>query len=211
MSLSSFNYIDYLILLVVLVSAGTAAWRGFLYETLSILAWIAAAFAALYFGPWVAPRAREWIPLPWAGSLAAYAGVFLVVFVPLSFLSHRLSQGVKRSAIGGLDRLFGVAFGVVRGLAVMGLVYIAFIYFVPVGRQPHAVAEAQLLPVVQKSGEVLLSLLPGRDHAGVAAKSEPRDSLGELIRQNEEANREAKTYGAKDRRALDNLVKSGKP
>src|SRR4051812_27283247 len=120
----SFNIVDYLIILVVLVSAGYAAWRGFMSETLSILAWIAAAFATLYFGPLVVPRAREWISIPWLGSLAAYAGVFLVFFVPLAFLSHRFSQSVRHSAIGTLDRLLGVGFGVVRGLAVVGLIYL---------------------------------------------------------------------------------------
>ncbi len=208
----SFNIVDYLIILVVLVSAGYAAWRGFMFETLSILAWIAAAFAALYFGPWVVPHAREWISIPWLGSLTAYAGVFLVVFVPLAFLSHRFSQSVKHSAIGALDRLLGLAFGVVRGLAVLGLVYLAMLYFVPVREQPQSIAQARLLPVVEASSEALLSLLPGRDRPEFAGKpGYPRDSLADLIRKNKEANGGGKTYGAKDRGALDSLVKSGKP
>ena len=46
----SFNFVDLLIVLTILVSAGYAAWRGFLSETLSVFAWAAAAFAT----PWCA-------------------------------------------------------------------------------------------------------------------------------------------------------------
>src|SRR4051812_24680052 len=128
----SFHFIDFLIVLVIVVSAGYAAWRGFISETLTIFAWAAAAFGTLYFGPWVVPLARSLIATPWIGSLAAYAGVFLVIFIPLSFMSHRFSETVKHSPIGPLDRALGVAFGVVRGLVVVALGYLAFTYFVPV-------------------------------------------------------------------------------
>ena len=107
----SFNLIDFLVVAVILVSAGYAAWRGFVSETLSIFAWAAAAFATLYFGPWVVPLARDLISTPWLGSLAAYAGVFLIVLIPLAFISHRFSESVKHSALGPLDRALGIAFG----------------------------------------------------------------------------------------------------
>jgi membrane protein required for colicin V production len=220
----SFNLVDFLVVAVIVVSAGYACWRGFVSETLSIVAWAAAAFATLYFGPWVVPLARGVIATPWLGSLAAYAGVFLVVLIPLSFMSHRFSEGVKRSAIGPLDRALGIAFGVVRGLLVVGVAYLAFDYFVPISKQPAAVTQARLLPLVQSSGEVILSLVPGRDHADftgeppAADKSADKgDKLGELIRNQdaqptpEPAKKAAKTYGAKDRRALDTLLKGGKP
>jgi membrane protein required for colicin V production len=212
----SFHFLDFLIVLVIVVSAGYAAWRGFLSETLSVFAWAAAAFGTLYFGPWVVPLARSVIATPWLASLAAYAGVFLVIFVPLSFMSYRFSETVKRSPIGPLDRALGIAFGVVRGLIVIALAYLAFTYFVPVRQQPAWVTEARLLPLMQSSADVLLSVVPNRTHEDFAAAPErPKsDSLGSLIqRQNEEANKSSppvkksgKTYGAEDRRALDSLL-----
>lgn len=228
----SFNFVDFLIVVVIVISAGYAAWRGFLSETLSIFAWAAAAFATLYFGPWMVPLARGFIATPWAGSLAAYAAVFLVVFIPLSFMSYRFADSIRHSPIGPLDRALGVAFGVVRGLVVVGLGYLAFTYFVPVRDQPRWVTEARFLPLMQNSAEVLLSLIPGRDHTDFATVPGGRtkeDPLGALIeRQNQAANAvpktdgtektrkseeksAGKTYGAKDRRALDTLLKTGKP
>ena len=226
----SFHFLDFLIVLVIVVSAGYAAWRGFLSETLSVFAWAAAAFGTLYFGPWVVPLARSMITTPWLASLAAYAGVFLAIFIPLSFMSYRFSETVKHSPIGPLDRALGVAFGVVRGLIVIALAYLAYTYVVPVRQQPTWVTEARFLPLMQSSAEVLLSVVPNRAHADFAgAPEKPKsdrvgdliqrqndhpDGLGALIqRQNEDANKSSppvkkggKTYGADDRRALDSLL-----
>jgi uncharacterized membrane protein required for colicin V production len=159
----SVSFLDCLIVLIVIVSAGYACWRGFLWETLTIFAWVAAAFGCLYFGPYIVPLTRSLVNEAWLASLLAYAAVFLAVFIPLAFMSHRFSESVKHSPIGPLDRAAGVAFGVVRGLVVVGLAYLAFTYFVPIRQQPKWVTEAELLPMVQSTSEILLSVVPDRD------------------------------------------------
>ncbi|HEX3754414.1 MAG TPA: CvpA family protein [Rhizomicrobium sp.] len=211
----SITTVDFLTGLVVLVSTVYAVWRGFLWETLSVFAWIAAAFACLYFGPAVIPLTRSMISASWLASLVGYVLVFLAVLIPLSFISHRFSQTVKSSPIGPFDRALGAAFGVVRGLVIVGLVYIAFTYFVPVPRQPHWLAKAQMLPVIQGTDEVLLSLVPERDHPDFAVSPGSKDEVGDLIRRNDEAGavrhrhaRAKNRYGARDRQALDRLIEA---
>jgi membrane protein required for colicin V production len=207
----SVTFLDCLIVLIIVVSAGYAAWRGFLWETLTIFAWVAAAFACLYFGPYVIPLVRGMVSEPWLASVLAYAAVFLAVFIPFAFMSHRFSESVKHSPIGPLDRAAGVAFGVVRGLVVVGLAYLAFTYFVPIRQQPHWVTEARLLPAVQSTADVLLSVVPDRprdysyapQHAVIrqappqAASNPPEmsghDPMADLIRKNEGANSVPKT------------------
>jgi len=217
--LQSLNPVDYGILLVILASSVYAAWRGFMAEALAILAWIAAAFATLYFGPWAAPLLGKWITTHWLASLLGYVLVFLVVFAPLSFLSHRFSDSMRKSAAGTVDRLMGFLFGIVRGVVVVALVYLALSY--AVAAQPRIVKEAHFLPWVQRSSAFLIDLLPARDRpAGINADSAatPSDDLGNLIRREDAANSSSpaqnaapgagKTYGARDRRALDTLLEA---
>ena len=160
----SVNFIDCLIVLIIVVSAGYAAWRGFIWETLTIFAWAAAAFSCLYFGPYLVPMTKSLVNTDWLAGLLAYSAVFLAVFIPFAFMSHRFSQSVKNSPIGPLDRAAGVAFGVVRGLVIVGLAYMAFTYFVPIRQQPHWVSEAKLMPMVQDTADILLSVVPSREH-----------------------------------------------
>ena len=196
----SVTFIDCLIVLIIVVSAGYAAWRGFLWETLTIFAWVAAAFGCLYFGPYLIPMMRSMVNEAWLASLLAYALVFLAIFIPLAFMSHRFSATVKHSPIGPLDRAAGVAFGIVRGLVIVGLAYLAFTYFVPIRNQPRWVTEARLLPMVQSAADVMLSVVPDhpRDYTYVPKHEEEvrqapppaasHDPMADLIRKNEAAN-----------------------
>ena len=84
--------------LVIIASTVYATYRGFVSETLSIFAWVAAAFATLYFGPWLAHLMREMIsPRLARRGRSATRAVFLVVVIPLSFMSFRFSEDVKKS------------------------------------------------------------------------------------------------------------------
>ena len=208
------SWVDLLVAVVVIASTITAVARGFVRETLSIFAWAAAAFATLYFGPAVAALLRARIATPLVGPLIAYAGIFLVVLIPLSFVSYRFSEGVRNSPIGTLDRSLGVPFGILRGLALVGLAYLAFSLIVPVRAQPDWVNKARLLPLIQQSSDVLLSLVPNRVRAPLVT-SASANTAGVPIPQ--PAPRLArlhprKIYHADDRHALDHLIEvTGKP
>jgi membrane protein required for colicin V production len=224
MSALGITYIDPIVVIVVVVSAIYATYRGFVSETLSIFAWAAAAFATLFFGPKLAPIARGLLSSPVLGVMLGYAAIFLVVLIPLSFLSFRFAQSVKNSAVGTLDRSLGAAFGVVRGLAIIGLAYIAFTTVIPVRSQPDMVANAKTLPVIQVSAQALLSLVPDQHLIGgkaetpqAAAQPQPAPAGTPVPAPKPEPAKKhgKKAYGAKERSQLDNLIDStsgnGKP
>ena len=224
MSALGITYIDPIVVIVVVVSAIYATYRGFVSETLSIFAWAAAAFATLFFGPKLAPIARGFVSSPVLGVMLGYAAIFLVVLIPLSFLSFRFAQSVKNSAVGTLDRSLGAAFGVVRGLAIIGLAYIAFTTVIPVKSQPDMIANAKTLPVIQVSAQALLSLVPDQhvmtgkaETPQAAAQPQPAPAGTPVPAPKPEPAKKhgKKAYGAKERSELDNLIDStsgnGKP
>ena len=171
MSAVGLSYIDPIVVLVIVVSAIYATYRGFVSETLSVFAWAAAAFATLFFGPKLAPYARGLTSSPFLGQLIGYAAIFLVVLIPLSFVSYRFSESVRNSPVGTLDRSLGAMFGIVRGLAIVGMAYIAFTTIVPVRSQPAWLTGAKSLPLIRGSAQVLLAVVPDQ-HLGTA-KAEP--------------------------------------
>jgi uncharacterized membrane protein required for colicin V production len=222
----SFTFVDLLVIGTIFVSAGYAAYRGLVSETLSIVAWAAAAFATLWFGAAVVPLAKGMISEPLIATVVAYAVVFLLVLIPLQFLSYRFSQQVKSSTVGPLDRALGGAFGVLRGLAIIGFAYLILDSFVSFDHQPAAVRSAGTLPLMQGSTEVILSLVPHRGGKDVeppaqtvqeaAAPSAPKTSQpAEIVPKPKPAasaakatKKPSKTYGARDRRALDTLLET---
>lgn len=224
MSALGLTVVDPIVLAVIFISAAYATYKGFVSETLSIFAWAAAAFATLFFGPKLAPVTRGLVAAPWLGVLIGYALIFLIVLIPLSFMSFRFAGSVKNSPVGTLDRVLGAVFGIVRGLAIVGLAYIAFTYVVSVRSQPDWVAKAWTLPIVKGSSEVLLSLIPNQN-LGVAKEERAANPEQKAVNAPVPVPKPAQTaapkkthhnsYGAKERGELDRLIEqtggSGNP
>jgi membrane protein required for colicin V production len=187
--------IDLIVIVIVLLSAFIALWRGLVRETFSIFEWVASAYVALRMAPVFQPMVAGLIAPPWLAWVAVFLGTFLIVLVPLSIMTHRFAEIVKRSEIGAIDRALGFVFGVGRGLVIVGLAYIAYASFVPLESQSATVTGARLFPVIQNSSEVLLSLVPGTKSESDAV------SQGKDLEQ-------AKTYGAQERGALDRLFEA---
>lgn len=222
----SFLFVDLFVVLVILGSAAYAVWKGFVAETLSIVAWAAAAFASLYLGHWVGRTIAPLIGTPWLSMVIGYAAVFVAAFIPLQFASHRFSEGVKHSPVGPLDRVLGATFGIVRGLAILGVAYLIFTAFVPIRSQPEWLLNARTLPLIQSSSEVILALIP--DHGDRPAGSERRTpppervegprTIEDLLPKPTETRhppkpakpekKPKKGYGAGDRRELDRLIET---
>lgn len=186
--------IDLVVIAVILISAFVALWRGLVRETFSIFEWVASAYVALRLSPVFQPMLAGIVEPPLLAWIAAFVGTFVIVLVPLSILTHRFSEIVKRSEIGPVDRVLGFVFGIGRGLVIVGLGYIAFASLVPPENHPASLTGARLFPLIQNSSEVLLSMVPGTgSESGTVSQGDGQGT---------------KAYGAEDRGALDRLFEA---
>lgn len=152
--------VDFAIMGILLVS-GMIAWhRGFLKETLSVSAWLIAALVAVFIWPVTTPLGRKMLPeLGMLADFLALVAVFFIVLVPVSFISFRLSEVVRGSRAGPLDKSLGFVFGLARGLLIVGVAYGLFTTFdKDEQNHPKWLREARLLPVVQGTADVLKTL-----------------------------------------------------
>ena len=61
--------LDWVFLTVLAASLALGAWRGLVYEVLSVLGWI----AAFVLAQWLAPDAAAWLPMGRSGEALRYA------------------------------------------------------------------------------------------------------------------------------------------
>jgi membrane protein required for colicin V production len=119
------NGVDWVILAILTVSVVIGLWRGLVAELLSLVIWVAAFWVAASFGPAVAARLEHVISLPIARIGLGYALCFIAVLIAgalVRFATRRLIWG---TGLSGIDRLFGMLFGFVRGaLLVTVLVFL---------------------------------------------------------------------------------------
>jgi membrane protein required for colicin V production len=152
--------LDVILLVVMLISGLLAMIRGFMREILSIGAWIIAALVTLYSYARVLPVIHSYFSSNLIAKGISIAGVFLLTLLIVSIVTVRISDMVLDSRVGALDRTLGFLFGLVRGLFVVVVAYVFFVWLVPPHSRPDWVKEAKSAVVLQSSGDWLKSMLP---------------------------------------------------
>ena len=169
------NGLDLAVLTVILMSGVFAFARGFVKEALSIAAWVGAGFAALYGSIYLLPLAGRFLPKGPVTDAVGGIVIFLVVLIALSLLTSRVSRRVKQSALSAVDRSLGLLFGLVRGVVLVCLGYLALSWAVPEDQlqQPRWIAKARTLPFLESGADRLRGLVPTayRDRAAAAVRN----------------------------------------
>lgn len=117
--------LDWIFIAVLLGSMLLGAWRGLVYEVLSLMGWVVAFMVARTWAQEVA----VWLPLDGWDMQLRYAAAFVLLIVGalfawgvISWLSKQLIEAV---GLRPVDRTLGALFGVLRGgllLLVLALV-----------------------------------------------------------------------------------------
>ena len=111
--------LDWVFVAVLLASLLLGAWRGLVYEVLSVMSWIAAFILAQLFAPEVAGM----LPMDGSGQAVRYAAAFVLVFIAVVFAGALVAWITKKmiEAVGlrPVDRLLGAVFGVLRGVVML--------------------------------------------------------------------------------------------
>lgn len=111
--------LDWIFIAVLVISMLVGAWRGLVYEVLSLANWI----AAFVLAQWFAPAAAHWLPMSGGTEVVRYVIGFVLVFIVALFVGGMLAFLIRKlvAAVGlrPVDRVMGAAFGIVRGVVVV--------------------------------------------------------------------------------------------
>lgn len=106
------------IIVILLVGGGMVfGWlRGFVAEVLSLFAWFLAILALRVLHPPLSDALERPIGTASGAAVLAFIIIFGLVFVGGKFASRRVGSRVRNSVVGPLDRVLGAAFGALKGL-----------------------------------------------------------------------------------------------
>lgn len=125
---------DWALLAVLAFSMVLGAWRGLVFEVLSVLGWV----VAFVLAQWFAPDVTVHLPIGNASESVRYVAAFALLFVLTAFACGLVAALVKRlvQAVGlrPVDRVLGMGFGLLRG-AILILAAGVIISSTPLQRQ----------------------------------------------------------------------------
>jgi len=118
-------WVDFLIIGIILISALISIVRGFVKEVFSLASWILAFWVALLFYPHMATLLVDYVVTPSIRSFVAFTSLFVVTLILGALVNHLISQVVKKTGLSGTDRMLGIIFGLIRGVAIVTLLVLA--------------------------------------------------------------------------------------
>lgn len=159
--ISHFNGFDIGVLVVLGFFGLLGIVQGFTRLALVLSSWAGAGFITIYGLPHAKPYVREYITSTLLGDVLAAFGIFLVSLILFTLLSRLISELIKGSLLGGLDRSLGLVFGV--GLGGLSIV-LAFVFSVVIWKNPEKrpvmIQESRSLPYMVQGVTMLDGVLP---------------------------------------------------
>lgn len=165
---------DLIFLCVLLLSALFGLIRGVTKEILSLVSWFGAVSMAYLLFPLTQHIARSHIANPMLADGITILGIFIIFLVVLTLVSHFFTSQIRQSALSGLDRSLGVAYGLLRGCAIFFVfeLFISCLWLRP--DHPDMVKNSRFANFIYKGSDTLYSILPKQTQLWVQSLQEKR-------------------------------------
>ncbi len=168
------NKFDLIFLSILAISAVMGVIRGITKEILSLLSWIGAVAMAYILFPMTQYLARSKISNPWLADGVTMFAIFIIFLVVLTLISHFLTSRVRASALSGVDRSLGIAYGLLRGCALLFIfeLVVSCIWLRP--DHPDLIKQSRFVNFMYKGSDTLYIVLPKEAQDWIRSLQEKR-------------------------------------
>ena len=157
------NWLDIVLLIVIVASVVASMTKGFSREVIGLIAAVAALFAGLWFYGTVGSFLLPYVSTNGVANFCGFVIVFFGVIVAGALVSIIAGHLIKATGLSFIDRLFGVVFGLGRGMVIAVAIVLAILTFAPgvqAGSPPASVSRSRLAPYMVEAARVLTAIAP---------------------------------------------------
>lgn len=151
-------WVDYVILAILVVSAGISVLRGFLREAISLAGWVLAFWLALTFADDISALFATSISQPSMRHAVAFFAIVVITLIVTAIVMYLVRLIVDKTEITGTDRALGIVFGIARGIVIVAIL-VLFAGLTALPQDPWW-RESLFLPHIQVLAEEIRNVLP---------------------------------------------------
>ena len=210
--------IDLILIAIILVSGLFALYRGLIRELLGLIAWILAAFGAFYGLLVARPLFRKMISNPTVADIVAAVTIALIILVICTIINAKINEKLRKSVLSGLDRTLGFAFGILRGVLLIIVIYFFAVFALKKETVENYADKNFSITYLQKIQPTIEKILPETLMQGIRDMSKENQVTVENVEIKEKPNtnantdtdvkQEAVSYDKKDLDSMDDLLES---
>ena len=202
--------IDVILIAVIIISVLFALYRGLVRELLGIAAWILAGFAALYSYAPLQPVMNKIIENKTTAGIVGSCIVALLVLVIMTLINSWITKRLRQSALSGLDRILGFAFGIARACLLAAICYLAASMFMPEKKLNEMEEQNISIPYIRTMAGWLEHVIPNnikadlKDYEQGKLKDKTTQKIG--IELKKTVKEELAEYRETDKKSLDDMI-----
>ena len=147
------NFFDIAIIIIVAACLIRGVFKGLTREVSGIIAIVAGFYGAYTYYPVLMPYFEGWFAEPFYANILAVFLLFCMIFSVVTILGVLIRKIMKLVFLGWVDRLFGGAFGTLKGVLIVSLIFIVLTTFLPVNQT--FIRESRLSPYLVRVSKVL--------------------------------------------------------
>lgn len=159
--------LDILVLLAVGGGSVLGFMRGFVHESVSLLAWVAAIAAVKVLHATVTALLVAPVGTEAGAAVLAFAFIFGIFFLIVRTAGRALGKTTRASLLGPFDRVLGFGFGALKGLIIATLVFLFanMLYDTVYGGKadrPGWMTNSRTYPLLRASSEAIVTFVAKR-------------------------------------------------
>ncbi|WP_422345957.1 CvpA family protein [Parasphingorhabdus sp.] len=155
---------------VLLLMGGAAIFgflRGFVQETLALIAWVMIIFAVRFFHTPVTDFLVSPVGNEGGASVLAFGSIVIVTYALGRWIAKSIGRKSRKSLLGPIDRVLGFGFGMIKGLigATLAYLLVVLVYDSIYGAsepRPEWIADSRTYPLLNASGNALVQFVNER-------------------------------------------------
>jgi len=151
---------DLIVFLFIIYSMFQCAAKGFLRSLLSFSKWLIALIITIILVPKLNPIVQDFIE----SKFIADVGLGIFIYVISLFVIINIGKAIKKvvtmSGLGGVDKSFGLVFGIFKGYVICVCVFSLLNWFYPHQKWPIETEDTYSFQIIYKGSEFLIDEFP---------------------------------------------------
>jgi membrane protein required for colicin V production len=151
---------DLIVFLIIIYSMFQCAAKGFLKSLLSFSKWLLALIITIVLVPKLNPIVQEFIE----SKFIADVGLGIFIYVISLFIIINIGKAIKKvvtmSGLGGVDKSFGLIFGIFKGYIICVCIFSLLNWFYPHQEWPIKTEDTYSFQIIYKGSEFLIEEFP---------------------------------------------------
>jgi membrane protein required for colicin V production len=151
---------DLIVFLIILYSMFQCAAKGFLKSLLSFSKWLLALIITIIFVPKLNPIVQEYIESKFIADIGLGIFIYIISLFIIINIGKAIKKVVTMSGLGGVDKSFGLVFGVFKGYVICLCVFSLLNWFYPHSKWPIETEDTYSFQIIYKGSEFLIDEFP---------------------------------------------------